>query len=438
MPNMDEMDGGGTSTAASNESKDDTVVDAEEQIIIQNGTPTGSATSGPKAIDPVGGLEEEGLMNLYESRLKRLRDYESRVHSRYNSQAAGRGTLATTYPQTLQSISPTTPTPATDNSLVASSSLPREIDVDGGESLGDLTLSTGFNSNTGGAVEILSKNKLDSALLQPPEAGPDTEDEKCSVPEDKEVGELSAEDVSERESNHEQDLDVDTLKEEEEAYSIEDHVSEIKDTEDEESSLQLEEDEGYTYDGALDSKYQTYALLVDPEADDRAVEITLYSNARPHMRAFHAAWIGFFIAFFAWFAITPLLSEVARSLSLGRREIWTSSTLAVASSAITRVIAGPANDIYGPRLTMFTSLIVSAIPCTFAGLAIQNTTSLYIVRFLIGCGGSAFVNCQFWAVSVDRTRRCISLKAVLQCAILTLSDIFFPLSSFSRPCLSQR
>eukprot|EP00526_Cylindrotheca_closterium_P025636 CAMPEP_0113615524 /NCGR_PEP_ID=MMETSP0017_2-20120614/7745_1 /TAXON_ID=2856 /ORGANISM="Cylindrotheca closterium" /LENGTH=74 /DNA_ID=CAMNT_0000524763 /DNA_START=92 /DNA_END=313 /DNA_ORIENTATION=+ /assembly_acc=CAM_ASM_000147 len=56
--------------------------------------------------------------------------------------------------------------------------------------------------------------------------------------------------------------------------------------------------------------YDSYVLNVDPEQDDRATEIKLCNFSRPHMRAFHFSWLGFFIAFFIWFAIAPLLSEI--------------------------------------------------------------------------------------------------------------------------------
>ena len=57
-------------------------------------------------------------------------------------------------------------------------------------------------------------------------------------------------------------------------------------------------------------KYSEYALAIDDQQDDKAVEIKLCSLAKPHMMAFHCSWWGFFVAFFIWFAISPLLSEI--------------------------------------------------------------------------------------------------------------------------------
>ena len=156
----------------------------------------------------------------------------------------------------------------------------------------------------------------------------------------------------------------------------------------------------YTVHAAYDSKYEAYSLMVDSEQGDRAVEIPLYSAARPHMRAFHFAWVGFFVAFFNWFGIAPLLSEVANSLNLTRKEVWTSNTLAVASSAISRVMAGPLNDIYGSRWVMSIALLISAVPAIISGLVIHGKVGLYIIRFLVGVAGCTFVTCQFWTASM--------------------------------------
>jgi MFS transporter, NNP family, nitrate/nitrite transporter len=156
----------------------------------------------------------------------------------------------------------------------------------------------------------------------------------------------------------------------------------------------------YTIEGALDSKYREYDIVVDPEQDDRATDIPLYSMKRPHMRGFHLAWTCFFVAFFTWFAITPLLSEIAFSLDLTHDEIWTSSVLAVLSSAVTRVWMGPLNDTYGARWMMCTTLVAAAIPTALAGLLLKSARSLNLIRLFIGVAGGAFVTCQYWTLSM--------------------------------------
>uniref|UniRef100_A0A7S2SIF9 Nitrate/nitrite transporter n=1 Tax=Eucampia antarctica TaxID=49252 RepID=A0A7S2SIF9_9STRA len=142
-------------------------------------------------------------------------------------------------------------------------------------------------------------------------------------------------------------------------------------------------------------KYQTYALKVDPEQDDRATEIKLFNISRPHMRAFHCSWWCFFNAFFIWFAIAPLLSEVKDTLKIEKSDIWTSSICSVAGTIFMRFINGPICDKYGARIPMAGIIMFASIPCALIGLA-NSTLTLCILRFLIGLGGSTFVMCQFW------------------------------------------
>jgi Major Facilitator Superfamily len=157
-----------------------------------------------------------------------------------------------------------------------------------------------------------------------------------------------------------------------------------------------EEDDGCTLSGAPDSDYPVYRVRVNPDQMDRAVDIPLYSAARPHMRAFHISWIAFFVSFFVWFSISPLLGEIATTLRLTHEQIWTSSCLAVASSAITRIVVGPLNDMFGARYIMAATLVAAAIPTVLAGVLVNTPASLYLVRFFVGIAGSAFVTCQYW------------------------------------------
>ena len=73
-----------------------------------------------------------------------------------------------------------------------------------------------------------------------------------------------------------------------------------------------------------------YALTVDPDQEDKATQLKLCSFARPHMRAFHYSWWGFFVAFFIWFAIAPLLPLIRSDLDLSPQDIWTTNICAVA------------------------------------------------------------------------------------------------------------
>jgi hypothetical protein len=59
-------------------------------------------------------------------------------------------------------------------------------------------------------------------------------------------------------------------------------------------------------------KYDSYDVKVDPDQEDKATEIKLFSFRRPHMRAFHVCWWSFFMAFFVWFAVAPLYPKLEK------------------------------------------------------------------------------------------------------------------------------
>lgn len=143
------------------------------------------------------------------------------------------------------------------------------------------------------------------------------------------------------------------------------------------------------------SRYSSYAVKVDHDNDDKATEIKLCNFARPHMRAFHFSWMCFFIAFFIWFAIAPLLGEIRTTLNLSKQEIWSSSIASVAGTILLRFVNGPLCDKYGARRLMGAMLMLACIPTACTGL-INSASSLIATRFFIGFAGSTFVMCQFW------------------------------------------
>ena len=113
------------------------------------------------------------------------------------------------------------------------------------------------------------------------------------------------------------------------------------------------------------------------------------------MRAFHCSWFGFFLAFFQWFAIAPLLPEVRTTLNITKQQVWNSNIASVAGTVAMRFINGPMCDKFGARLTMGAILCVSALPTACIGF-VQNSAGLIICRLFIGIAGSTFVMCQYW------------------------------------------
>lgn len=164
-------------------------------------------------------------------------------------------------------------------------------------------------------------------------------------------------------------------------------------------------------------KYQTYPISTDPDQDDKSTEIKLCSFARPHMRAFHCSWWGFFIAFFIWFAVAPLLSEIRTDLGLTKQEIWTSSIVGVGGTIMMRFILGPLCDKYGARILFTAVLCFASIPTACTGL-VQTAGGLATLRLFIGFAGGTFVMCQYWS---SRMVSCFDCLLVLVGYILALA-----------------
>jgi len=114
------------------------------------------------------------------------------------------------------------------------------------------------------------------------------------------------------------------------------------------------------------------------------------------MRAFHMSWFGFFIAFFIWFAIAPLLSEIMYDLGLTGKEVWISNIVGVGGTILMQFILGPACDKFGARIPMAAVLCFASIPTACTGL-VNSANGLVILRLFIGTAGGTFVMCQFWA-----------------------------------------
>jgi MFS transporter, NNP family, nitrate/nitrite transporter len=135
---------------------------------------------------------------------------------------------------------------------------------------------------------------------------------------------------------------------------------------------------------------------VVPDQDYKASEFKLGSVARPHMRAFHCAWFGFFVAKFAWFAVVPLLPYMKSDLNLTDQDAWNANMISLTSLVLVRLLVGPLCDVYGPRVPFAVMLCLGSIPTALTGL-VQNVTGLYIQRFFAGIVFGTLVSCEFWA-----------------------------------------
>lgn len=127
---------------------------------------------------------------------------------------------------------------------------------------------------------------------------------------------------------------------------------------------------------------------------NKATSIRLLDFRSPQMRAFHMTWFAFFLCFFAWFGIAPLMKVIRQELQLTPEQVGNLVIGSVAITIVGRLITGWLCDRYGPRLTYTGLLLLGSLPVMGIGLS-TSYESFLIFRVLIGLVGASFVVTQY-------------------------------------------
>ena len=127
---------------------------------------------------------------------------------------------------------------------------------------------------------------------------------------------------------------------------------------------------------------------------NKATRIDLFSLKSMQMRTFHMTWAAFFLAFFGWFGIAPLMAIVREDLDLSKAEVGNTIIASVAITIIARLVIGYLSDRYGPRRTYTGLLILGSLPVMGIGLA-QSYETFLLFRLGIGVIGASFVITQY-------------------------------------------
>lgn len=125
-----------------------------------------------------------------------------------------------------------------------------------------------------------------------------------------------------------------------------------------------------------------------------AERLELFRVDTPQMRSFHLTWIAFFLCFFSWFGLAPLMPVIREELSLTKDQVAWCIIGSVAVTVFFRLLVGRLCDRFGPRLTYTWLLLLGSIPVMSIGLA-NNFTTFLIGRVLIGAIGASFVITQY-------------------------------------------
>lgn len=129
-------------------------------------------------------------------------------------------------------------------------------------------------------------------------------------------------------------------------------------------------------------------------AAGQATRIRLLDFRSRQMRAFHMTWFAFFLCFFAWFGIAPLMGVIRDELKLTKDQVGWCIIGSVAITIFARIFMGWLCDRIGPRLSYTGLLVIASLPVMGIGLA-HDYTSFLLFRVAIGIIGASFVITQY-------------------------------------------
>jgi NNP family nitrate/nitrite transporter-like MFS transporter len=127
---------------------------------------------------------------------------------------------------------------------------------------------------------------------------------------------------------------------------------------------------------------------------NKATSIRLADFTSAPMRAFHMSWLAFFLCFFGWFGIAPLMPIIRDELHLTKAQIGNSVIASVAITIVIRMMMGWLCDHIGPRRAYTWLLILGSIPVMGVGFS-HDYTSFLMFRLAIGSIGASFVITQY-------------------------------------------
>src|SRR4249920_707664 len=91
-------------------------------------------------------------------------------------------------------------------------------------------------------------------------------------------------------------------------------------------------------------------------------KLNVLSFSGIQMRTFHITWLTFFVCFFGWFGLAPLMPTIKEDLHLDKGQIGNIIIASVSATIIARLLIGKLCDTWGPRKTYTALLLIGAIP----------------------------------------------------------------------------
>ncbi|MEE2960842.1 MAG: MFS transporter [Myxococcota bacterium] len=131
----------------------------------------------------------------------------------------------------------------------------------------------------------------------------------------------------------------------------------------------------------------------------QASRISLLTFGTPKIRAFHISWLSFFVCFFAWFGVAPLMAIIRDEFALTKSHIGNIIIASVTGTTIARLFMNWLSDKIGPRTAYTTFLCLGSLPVMAIGLS-TDYESFLLFRLFIGFIGASFVITQYHTSSM--------------------------------------
>jgi NNP family nitrate/nitrite transporter-like MFS transporter len=118
--------------------------------------------------------------------------------------------------------------------------------------------------------------------------------------------------------------------------------------------------------------------------------LNIFSIKGVQMRTFHITWLTFFVCFFSWFGLAPLMPTIREEFGLTKGQVGTLIIVSVSTTIIARLVVGRLCDLWGPRKIAVRLLLIGSLPVFLVGLS-RDYASFLCFRAAIGVIGASFV-----------------------------------------------
>jgi len=118
--------------------------------------------------------------------------------------------------------------------------------------------------------------------------------------------------------------------------------------------------------------------------------INLFNLKSERIRMLHFTWFAFFISFYVWFNMAPLMGSIREVMNLDMQQVKVLMILNVALTIPSRIAVGMLVDKVGPRVMFSILLFVSGILCIIFSM-MDTFERLAMMRFLLAFVGAGFV-----------------------------------------------